>query len=427
MSTRTAVGSDALADTVDQGLSPSAARAALVRLCAAGCVAYCSYSICRAPLLPLFARELGAGPSLIGFVMGASTLTGVFLKLPAGALSDLFGRRRLLVAGALVFATLPFTYLAVSTLAWLIALRFVHGSATAIFGPVASASLSDIAPAERRGGWLSTYSTAQGTGQAIGPILAGYAIAAGRFDLAFAVSGLIGLGAPLIVSTWPGSPKREANPRREGGPGVPVGTPTRPSWQAFKQGVSEVVSDRLVLITSAAHAAQFVLNGMLNAFLPLYGLEVLNLSGSELGWLFGLQTVTTLMVRPVIGVLSDRVGRRTVIVTGLTICSLAVFSLSAAGNLTTVVAVVLTYAAGVAITTAATSAYITDITRRARYGAAHGVFGTIYDIGDALGPIAAGALVAGVGYSRMFQVMAAVAITMAVVFAVATASHPSRT
>ena len=97
MSTRVAaVRSDAVADAADQGLSPSAARAALVRLCAAGFVAYCSYSICRAPLLPLFARELGAGPSLIGFVMGASTLTGVFLKLPAGALSDLFGRRRLL-------------------------------------------------------------------------------------------------------------------------------------------------------------------------------------------------------------------------------------------------------------------------------------------------------------------------------------------
>jgi hypothetical protein len=113
-----------------------------------------------------------------------------------------------------------------------------------------------------------------------------------------------------------------------------------------------VLADRLVLITSAAHAAQFVLNGMLNAFLPLYGREVLNLSGSELGWLFGMQTVTTLMVRPVIGVLSDRIGRRAVIVTGLTICSLAVFSLSLTATLTTVVVVVLTYAAGVAITTA---------------------------------------------------------------------------
>ena len=118
----------------------------------------------------------------------------------------------------------------------------------------------------------------------------------------------------------------------------------------------------------------FRLNGMLSAFLPLYGREVLNLSGPELGWLFGVQTVTTLMVRPAIGRLSDRVGRRGVIVTGLTICSLAVFALSAAGTLTAVVVVVLTYAAGVALTTAATSAYITDVTRRARYGAAHGVF-----------------------------------------------------
>ena len=145
-----------------------------------------------------------------------------------------------------------------------------------------------------------------------------------------------------------------------------------------------------MLITSAAHAAQFVLNGMLSAFLPLYGREVLHLSGSELGWLFGMQTVTTLMVRPVIGVLSDRLGRRAVIATGLTICSLAVFSLSLTTTLTTVVVVVFVYGAGVAITTAATTAYITDITRRARYGAAHGVFGTIYDIGDALGPIAGG-------------------------------------
>lgn len=406
-----AVVSDALDDGAASGLSPSSARAAMVRLCAAGFVGYCSYSICRVPLLPLFAHELGAGPALVGFVMGASTLTGVFLKLPAGALSDLFGRRRLLIGGALVFATLPFTYLAVSTLVWLVVVRLLHGSATAIFGPVASASLSDIAPAARRGTWLSTYSTAQGTGQALGPVLAGYLIAAGRFDLAFIISGLIGLGAPLIVSTW-----REP----------PAETRQRPSWEGFTRGITEVVSDRLVLITSAAHAAQFVLNGMLNAFLPLYGREVLNLSGSELGWLFGVQTATTLMVRPAIGLLSDQVGRRAIIAAGLTTCSAAVFSLSLATSLSSVIVVMVTYAAGVAITTAATSAYITDMTRRARYGAAHGVFGTIYDLGDALGPIAAGLLVARLGYAPMFQVMAVVAVTMAVVFAITTAGRSSR-
>jgi MFS transporter, DHA1 family, multidrug resistance protein len=379
-----------------------AARVALTRLCAAGFVAYCSYAICRTPLLPLFARDLGAGPALIGFVMGASTLTGIVVKLPAGALSDVFGRRRLLVAGALVFATLPFTYLAVSTLLALILLRFVHGLATAIFGPVASASLSDVAPATSRGTWLSTYSTAQGAGQARGPVLAGYLIAAGRYDLAFIAAGVVGLAVPLIVARW-----RWASPASHRAP-----------WQEFKHGVAEVGRDRLVLVTSGAQAAQFVLNGMLNAFLPLYGREVLGLTPSELGWLFGLQTVTTLAIRPVIGVLSDRAGRRWVIVTGLTVCGAAVLSISIAANLAAVVTAILTYAAGVATTTAATSAYITDITRRARYGAAHGVFGTIYDVGDALGPIAAGFLVAAVGYATMFQVMAAVALVMAVAFAV---------
>ena len=117
---------------VAPGVSP---RAALVRLATASFLAYTSYALCRTPLLPLFARALGAGPSLIGLVMGASTLTGVFVKLPAGALSDLLGRRRLLLTGAVIFAALPFTYLAVSTLPVLVLLRVAHGSATAIFGP----------------------------------------------------------------------------------------------------------------------------------------------------------------------------------------------------------------------------------------------------------------------------------------------------
>ena len=54
-----------------------------------------------------------------------------------------------------------------------------------------------------------------------------------------------------------------------------------------------------------------------------------------------------------------------------------------------------------------------------------GVFGTIYDVGDALGPITAGLLVATVGYARMFQIMAFVGFAMAVVFAVASRTRPA--
>ena len=373
----------------------------MIRLCAATFVAYCSYAICRAPLLPLFARDLGAGPSLVGLVMAASTLTGVFVKLPAGAWSDLVGRRRLLIAGAIVFATMPFTYLLVSTLPLLLLLRAVHGSATAVFGPVASASLADVAPPGRRGAWLSLYSTAQGAGQTFGPVLSGYLIAAGHYDHAFAASGAIGIAVPFIVAGW-----RSGSGAR----------PARPRWADVARGVNEVAANRVVLATSAAQAAQFALNGTLAAFLPLYGRDVLGLSVSQLGWLFGMQTSTVLAIRPAIGVLSDRLGRRWVIAIGVAVCSAAVFALSLAASAPAAAAAIALYAGGVAATTGATSAYITDVTPRSRYGAAHGVFGTIYDVGDALGPLVAGLLVVALGYTRMFQIMAAFAFTMAIVF-----------
>jgi len=384
-------------------------HAALARLSAAGLLAYCSYTICRTPLLPLFARDLGADAPLVGLVVGASTLTGIVLKLPAGAWSDIVGRRPLLLGGAVMFAATPFAYLGVSTLGALIALRFVHGSATAVFGPVASASLSDVAPAGRRATWLSTYSTAQGVGQAAGPVLAGYLIVAGRYDLAFVAAGVIALAVPFIVA---------------GRLSPPDLTRSRAGWEEFVRGIVAVSRDRLILVTSCAQAAQFALNGTLNAFLPLYGREVLGLTVTHVGWLFGLQTLTIVAVRPMMGILSDRAGRRGVIVAGLTVCSSAVLLVSLATGFWTLVAASVAYAGGVATTTAATSAYITDIARRARYGTAHGVFGTIYDVGDAFGPIAAGVLVAAVGYTAMFRFMASGAVVMAVAFAVL--SRPRR-
>jgi MFS transporter, DHA1 family, multidrug resistance protein len=78
------------------------------------------------------------------------------------------------------------------------------------------------------------------------------------------------------------------------------------------------------------------------------------------------------------------------------------------------------YAVGVAVTNSAASAYITDLTHKTTYGTAHGVFGTIYDIGDAAGPILGGVLVASIGYEHTFQVMAAIVVIAAAFFYAAT-------
>ena len=62
------------------------------------------YQMARSPVLPTFAADLGALPELIGIIVAASTITGVFFKLPSGALSDVLGRKRMMVLGGVFFA-----------------------------------------------------------------------------------------------------------------------------------------------------------------------------------------------------------------------------------------------------------------------------------------------------------------------------------
>lgn len=114
-----------------------------------GFLARFSYALARSPVLPLFALYLGAGPEAIGFVVGVSTVTGIFFKMPSGALSDVIGRRRTLFAGLIVFAVMPFTYLFVKDYNLLVIIRFIHGLATAIYGPVAMAVVADEAGAKK--------------------------------------------------------------------------------------------------------------------------------------------------------------------------------------------------------------------------------------------------------------------------------------
>ena len=77
-------------------------------LCAAGFFDIVELKMAKNPVLPLFAKDLGAREADIGFIAAASTVVGIFTSVPAGALSNLYGRRRVILAAAFVFASAPF-------------------------------------------------------------------------------------------------------------------------------------------------------------------------------------------------------------------------------------------------------------------------------------------------------------------------------
>jgi MFS family permease len=123
----------------DEWSAPTQRLSPFVTLCGVGFLGRLSYEMIRSPVTTLYARHLGAPVELIGLIVSAVTITGIFVKLPSGALSDLFGFRRLMMAGAWVKATGPFVYLAAFTWPVLLAVSLLPRPGD---GPVRPAGLS---------------------------------------------------------------------------------------------------------------------------------------------------------------------------------------------------------------------------------------------------------------------------------------------
>lgn len=373
-------------------------------ICTVGTLCFISYNMVRMPALSLFAESLGASPERIGLIVSVSTLTGVLLKLPSGALSDIYGRRLLLKIGVVAFGLPPFLYPFVTDLDALTALRFAHGLATAIFAPSALATVAELYR-ERRGAALGTYTACTQSGSLLGPFLGGYLIYEAGFSTAFLTSGVFGcIGMLLFYSLHLDV---VVPPRKEQGAAVVLSE----MWKGF----AAVAKNRKVLITSVTDAAKMIANGALMAFLPLYGVAV-GLNPGEVGLLFTVQAGTSFLSKPIMGRVSDRIGRQPLIMLGLCICAGTFVCIPYVTMFPLLLLLSAGFGFGEAVVSSSSSALVADSSEFKRLGAGMGMQGTIMDIGHASGPLLAGLLIANLSYPTAFAVIAGIQLIAAAVF-----------
>ncbi|WP_413935357.1 MFS transporter [Nitrospira sp. BLG_1] len=375
-----------------------------ILICTVGIFSFISYNMVRMPALSLFAESLGASPERIGLIVSVSTLTGVLLKLPSGALSDIYGRRLLLKIGVVAFGLPPFLYPFITDLDALTALRFLHGLATAIFAPSALATVAELYR-ERRGAALGTYTACTQSGSLLGPFLGGYLIHAAGFSTAFITSGIFGcIGMLLFYSLH----LDVAVPQRKD-QGMTV--VLSEMWKGF----AAVAKNRKVLITSVTDAAKMIANGALMAFLPLYGVSA-GLNPGEVGLLFTVQAGTSFFSKPIMGRVSDRVGRQPLIILGLCICAGTFVCIPFVSLFPILLMLSAGFGFGEAVVSSSSSALVADSSEFKRLGAGMGMQGTIMDIGHASGPLLAGLLIANLSYSTAFAIIAGIQLLAAGVF-----------
>jgi len=376
-----------------------------ILLCIMGGLAIFSSTMAKNPALPLFIRSMGVPVSTLGFIAAASTVVGIVVSLPAGILSDLIGRRRVILMAAIVFATAPFLYLLITEPWQRVLVRVYHGLATAILGPVAMAVVADTYE-KGRGERMAWYSSATMIGRFVAPFVGGILIFGDNFHWVYLADGVAGVMALLAAIR------------------LPLATNTSGSaWQSFKsqrgrygQEIAFVFRHPGILATSGIEAVQYFAFGCLETFLPVYLNEKLGYKAWEIGLLFTLQILAATFTKPVMGRLSDRYGRVPLIAAGLALGGVATAVMILSSNYFVIAVLIVVFGLGLATVTASTSALVADLSRSQGRGSALGILSSIMDVGHSTGPMVAGALIAATSYRMTFGIVGAALVVISLVY-----------
>ena len=381
-------------------------------LCVVGFLAILSSTMSKNPVLNPFARNLGTPDSLMGFVAAASTVPGILVSLPAGSLSDIFGRRKILFISGAVFASAPFFYLLVSSWWQLVLVRFYHGFATAMFVPVANAFVAELFPT-KRAERISLFSSATTGGRILAPFLGGYILfttsyAFHQLHLAVGVAGVTAFVTALaLLKEKPRLAGKE--PRRL----------TEPSSGLLQRSIA-VAGTRGILAVGLIEASQYYAYGAAEFFLVGYLKDIAQFDSFSIGVIMGSQLAVIPIFKPLMGKISDKTGRKIPIVLGSLISAFALALAPFTTQFLLLLLVSILYGLGFSLVTSSTPALVSELTENGLVGTGMGFLGTIMDVGQTLGPIITGFILAtSLGYSGSFLALTAILLMSCAVFVVA--------
>lgn len=127
--------------------------------------------------LPSMEKALRMTPAEVSWSLSGYSLAFGLVLVPAGRLGDLFGRRRLLLGGLVLFAITGVLCGAATSAAMLIAARLARGAAAGIVAPQAIGLIQQMYPPKERGRAFGIYGAAAGISTAVGPLLGGVILA----------------------------------------------------------------------------------------------------------------------------------------------------------------------------------------------------------------------------------------------------------
>ncbi|MCL1977053.1 MAG: MFS transporter [Candidatus Bathyarchaeota archaeon] len=399
-------------------------RTYFIVFCILGALAILSSTMSKTPVLNPFAVSLGTPTDLIGIIAAASTIPGIIVSLPAASLSDIFGRKKVLLFATFIFASAPFLYLGITNWWQLALVRFYHGFATAMFVPVAEATIAERFPA-KRGERMAAFNSATYIGRGIAPFLGGSILFITNYGfhtlyIAVAIAGVTSFVIALLLFS-------------ENKTNTTINITTQPvnakiATGQMLQGWLKVARNRGALIVSFVQACQYYAYGVVEFYLVQYMIEIANLNALSVSIVIGMQVISLIVFRPMLGRLSDKYGRRLPIILGCTISGILLFMIPFTTHFALLLAISIGYGLGFVMVISSTSPLMCELTPSNLIGTSMGFLSTIMDIGQTLGPIISGIILATtLAYTGLFTSLTILLITSAIIFTISNINKHHKT
>jgi MFS family permease len=351
-------------------------------------------------LQPLFAlrfESFGAGVKALGVSTMAYALTSTIAAPFIGMLADRFGRRPIILVSlaAHVFAFSGYLFAAAP---WeLILLRGLAGIFTAGLIPAMTSIIGDLAPETRRGHWIGIVNGGASAGWIVGPLLGGLLYDRFGFIFPFAASIAMAFGAFLMAAfRIPETHTTAAHPSQPHSVWT-LGLQALPARSAF---ILLLIITFGVMFAWAFIEPQFM----------FYAYDDLRWTSSQLGLVMSAYGVAFMLGEFVLGQLSDRLGRKPVIITGLVLFSAQFIGLAFFRNGILIAAAFVIAGMGNALYDPALSASILDISPVEHRSRILGIKSMVGSFGSILGPALVALLNSSVDARSIFLIAAGVVL-----------------
>lgn len=360
------------------------------------------------PILPHYARLFGVSIAMIGLLITVFGVARIVMDVPAGNMTERFGRRPILISGPLVLG-IGSLACGLATSYWqLLIFRFLQGIGSAMYTTAAMVMLADISTQESRGRMMSFYQGSILVGAGLGPTLGGFVAELWGVRAPFFVLAVMTVMAALwayvrLPETRP-SPTLRAAPSDEGEP------KERPS-------LGPLLRDRdFLLVSFVTFGIFFTRTGTHNQLIPLLGVDRLGLSISKIGLALTLIAVTQIGALLLAGTMAAHWERKKLITPGCLLLGLGLVVAAMSSGYTLFIVSCIVMGFGIGLAGPILSAYVADILPKEEYGIGMGLYRTVSDIGFVTGPVLLGWMADLSGFTLPILFNAALILLTALLF-----------